>query len=169
MDYGHLPSKFWSLKALHHRSVARDRPNDLWFTSGCFDLFHLGHLNFLMEAGRKASEDHCFLVVAVNSDSSVENFKQKTPILDLHTRKLLVANVDKVKFILEFDDPNPTELIERLEPRVVVHGHSEHLPAFTKSDELQNYSGRVEKLTLLGEWSTTNLIKKILARNSGEN
>lgn len=47
------------------------------FTSGCFDMFHVGHLNILKQAKR-----HCdYLVVSVNSDEAMFSRKNKYPIV----------------------------------------------------------------------------------------
>jgi D-beta-D-heptose 7-phosphate kinase/D-beta-D-heptose 1-phosphate adenosyltransferase len=144
--------------------LRRDNPHrgtggSIWFTSGCFDLFHPGHLSFLTRAGRAAHTEGALLVVAVNSDVSIRSYKKREPIWDTYARKLMVANVSEVDYILQFDEPHPEHLVHLLQPQVVVHGHSEERPAFKCSKEDQIHGVQIVRLNLLGTWSTTDIIK----------
>lgn len=65
------------------------------YTTGVFDMFHIGHLNIL----KRAKEQCDYLIVAVSSDDVVENYKHKTPIIPLEHRMEIVGAikyVDKV-------------------------------------------------------------------------
>lgn len=68
------------------------------YTAGVFDLFHIGHLNLL-----KKSKENCdFLIVGVNSDNLVRQYKNKTPIIPENERMEIVGSlkfVDKVVLI----------------------------------------------------------------------
>lgn len=49
------------------------------YTTGTFDLFHIGHLNIL-----KKSKEMCdFLIVGVSTDEVVQSYKHKVPGLFL--------------------------------------------------------------------------------------
>ena len=65
------------------------------YTTGVFDMFHVGHLNLLEKA-----REHCdTLIVGISSDSYVMENKGKTPIIHLEDRKRIVSAlsiVDKV-------------------------------------------------------------------------
>lgn len=65
------------------------------YTTGVFDMFHVGHLNIL-----KKAKDHCdFLVVGVSTDELVRKEKNKTPIIPYSDRVKIVEAiryVDKV-------------------------------------------------------------------------
>jgi len=62
------------------------------YTTGVFDLFHIGHLNILKRA--KAECD--YLIVGVSTDELVENYKQKTPIISYEERKAIVESIKYV-------------------------------------------------------------------------
>ena len=65
------------------------------YTSGVYDMFHIGHLNIL-----KNSKNQCdFLVVGVSTDELVKEYKGKTPVIPYAERALIVEAikyVDKV-------------------------------------------------------------------------
>ena len=65
------------------------------YTSGVFDLFHIGHLNIL----RKAKEQCECLIVAVSTDELVKKYKNKVPVISFEERAAIVNSikyVDKV-------------------------------------------------------------------------
>ncbi|MBQ1463798.1 MAG: adenylyltransferase/cytidyltransferase family protein [Ruminococcus sp.] len=62
------------------------------YTQGVYDMFHIGHLNLINHA-----KEHCdHLVVAVNSDSLVEQYKHKTPVVCEEERRYIVENIKAV-------------------------------------------------------------------------
>lgn len=65
------------------------------YTTGVFDLFHIGHLNILKQAKK-----HCdFLIVGVSTDELVQSYKNKNPIISYAERSAIVEAcryVDKV-------------------------------------------------------------------------
>ena len=65
------------------------------YTSGVFDMFHIGHLNIL----KRAKELCDFLIVGVSTDELVREYKHKSPIISYDNRKAIVEAckyVDKV-------------------------------------------------------------------------
>lgn len=62
------------------------------YTTGVFDLFHIGHLNVLRNA--KAYCDH--LIVGVSTDEVVESYKHKKPIVPFAERMAIVGAIKYV-------------------------------------------------------------------------
>ena len=62
---------FPSLKRIVKR--LKQKGKRIVFTNGCFDILHYGHVKYLQDAKRKGD----YLVVAVNSDSSIKKIKVK--------------------------------------------------------------------------------------------
>jgi glycerol-3-phosphate cytidylyltransferase len=64
------------------------------YTSGVYDLFHVGHLNIL----RRAKEQCEYLIVAISTDELVQQYKNKTPVIPYEERK---AIVEAIKYVDE--------------------------------------------------------------------
>ncbi len=59
------------------------------YTTGVFDMFHIGHLNIL----RRAKEKCDYLIVGVSTDELVQSYKNKTPIIPFDQRCAIVGAV----------------------------------------------------------------------------
>lgn len=70
------------------------------FIQGVFDMFHIGHLNVL----RRAKEKCDFLIVGVNSDELVQEYKKKTPIISFVERAEIVGALKYVDKVVKMDD-----------------------------------------------------------------
>lgn len=77
------------------------------YTTGVFDMFHIGHLNVLNNA--KARCD--YLIVGVSSDDLVENYKGKRPIIPLAERKKIVENIKSVDKVIIQEDMNKLKVM----------------------------------------------------------
>lgn len=62
------------------------------YTQGTYDMFHVGHLNLINNAKKFCD----FLIVGVNSDWLVNEYKHKTPVIPEKERQLIVANIKAV-------------------------------------------------------------------------
>jgi len=70
--------------------------NKVGYTTGVFDMFHVGHLHIL-----KKARNHCdYLIVGVSSDDLVESYKGKTPIIPLSDRMEIVASLSCVDEVI---------------------------------------------------------------------
>jgi len=59
------------------------------YTTGVFDLFHIGHLNIL----RKAKEQCDYLVVGVTTDELLLNYKFKKSVIPFNERLEIIKNI----------------------------------------------------------------------------
>ncbi len=133
----------------------------LVFTNGVFDLIHAGHLDSLKRA--KAEGD--LLVVAVNSDESVQRLKGKgRPILPLDQRMAVIAALEMVGAVCSFDEDTPKEIIEVVRPEVLVKGGHYEVHEIVGHEFVQSYGGKVLSLPLLEGRSTTNIVRSIQER-----
>jgi glycerol-3-phosphate cytidylyltransferase len=91
------------------------------YTGGTFDLFHQGHVNLLREC--KNLYPDSYVVVALNTDSFIEKYKGRPPIISYADRKAVLeacVYVDKVVPNTHGADSKPT--IERVKPNIIAIG-----------------------------------------------
>ncbi|MFZ9594637.1 MAG: D-glycero-beta-D-manno-heptose 1-phosphate adenylyltransferase [Bdellovibrionia bacterium] len=127
------------------------------FTNGCFDLIHKGHVTYLEQA--RGCGD--LLVVALNSDESVRSLKGPTrPISPLADRLEVIAALESVDFVTWFESSTPLELIEWLQPQVLVKGGDWSVDQIVGSKQVLAQGGRVHSLPFVPGRSTTELIQR---------
>ena len=87
--------------------------------NGSFDLLHAGHLQIIFEAKEQAD----VLVVALNTDASIQEYKAKDrPIIPLEFRLQMVAALEPVDMVTWFDETDPREILKKITPDVHVNG-----------------------------------------------
>lgn len=124
------------------------------FTNGCFDLLHLGHLDYLHKA-RKLGD---LLIVGLNSDHSIKRLKGNArPINCQSDRIAQLCALECVDFVVMFDTDTPEELIEKIRPDVLVKGAD----YANKEVVGANFSKEVRLIDFIEGKSTTALIQKI--------
>jgi rfaE bifunctional protein nucleotidyltransferase chain/domain len=130
----------------------------LIFTNGCFDIIHRGHIEYLNEAKKLGD----FLLVAVNSDSSVKKIKgDNRPINSQQDRAVVLDNLKPVDGVIIFEEETPYELIKLIIPDVLVKGGDWEVKDIVGSDVVLSHGGRVISLSYWDNYSTTAIIKKI--------
>lgn len=128
------------------------------FTNGCFDVLHVGHVQYLMEARGQAD---C-LVVGLNSDSSVQNLKGSgRPVNPMEARAAVLAGLAAVDYVIIFDEETPLHLIEAVRPDVLVKGADYRKEQVVGADLVESYGGRVHLAGLREGFSTTKLIQQM--------
>ena len=88
------------------------------YTTGVFDMFHVGHLNIL-----KRSKESCeYLIVGVSTDDLVNQYKQKAPVICFEDRKAIVEAISYVDRVVPQETMDKLEAWQRLRFDVVFHG-----------------------------------------------
>ena len=124
------------------------------FTNGCFDVIHIGHLDYLNKARRLGNR----LVVGLNSDDSVKRLKgEKRPLNKQHDRACMLAALQCVDAVVVFEEATPENLISVICPDYLVKGGD------YKIEEIvgREYAGEVMTIPFLEGYSTTSIIEKI--------
>ena len=88
------------------------------YTTGVFDMFHIGHLNIL-----KKSKEMCdVLIVGVSTDELVEQYKSKKPVIQFEERKAIVEAIRYVDRVVPQESMNKLEAWKKYHFDVVFHG-----------------------------------------------
>ena len=131
------------------------------FTNGCFDILHQGHVHYLSLA--RSFGD--ILVVGLNSDESVKCIKgDKRPIVEQGQRAEVLAALWFVDYVTPFDEADPLILIKRLKPDILVKGEDWPLDKIIGADFVQKNGGRVVRVPVFPDISTSIIIQRIRER-----
>jgi D-glycero-beta-D-manno-heptose 1-phosphate adenylyltransferase len=142
-------------KAQGHRVV---------FTNGCFDLLHLGHVDYLEKAKQLGDK----LLVAVNTDASVSRLKgPERPLQDEMSRARIMASLLFVDAVVLFDEETPYELIKMVMPDILVKGDDYAIENIVGHDIVLQNGGEVKTIQLVKGYSTSGIVDKIRRQVNG--
>ncbi len=128
------------------------------FTNGCFDIVHLGHIDYLEKA--RALGDR--LILGLNTDASVSCIKGPLrPVVNEYARARLIAALEFVDAVTLFGEDTPLELIQAVRPDVLVKGNDYTVATIVGADFVLANGGSVETIELVPGYSTTKLIERI--------
>jgi rfaE bifunctional protein nucleotidyltransferase chain/domain len=128
------------------------------FTNGCFDLLHLGHVDYL----EKAREQGDVLVVGLNSDKSVKSLKgPQRPIMEEYGRARLLAAMYFIDMVVLFDEDTPYDLIVELMPDILIKGKDYNVSNIVGADVVMKNGGKVVTIDLVEGYSTSKIIDHI--------
>jgi rfaE bifunctional protein nucleotidyltransferase chain/domain len=137
------------------------------FTNGCFDILHLGHIDYLAKAADLGGK----LVVGINTDASVKQLNKgnSRPLQDEQSRAQIIASLHFVDAIILFNESTPEELIRFLQPDILVKGadydanetNSQSKKYIVGSDTVRARGGEVKTIEFLEGYSTTAIENKI--------
>lgn len=140
------------------RAGWRIKDQKVVFTNGCFDVLHVGHVEYLAKAASLGD----ILVVGLNSDASVHRLKGPgRPINNEYARSILLASLEVVFYVVLFDDDTPFYLINIIKPDILVKGADYKVENIVGADILASYSGEVVTIPLTPGYSTTALLESI--------
>src|SRR5438552_10145472 len=133
--------------------------------NGCFDILHVGHVRYLQGARELGDA----LVVAINSDRSVRTLKGPTrPILNEKERAALVSALRCVDYVVVFDEPDVTHVLDILHPAVHAKGTDYTEATVPERDQVLAYGGEVRIAGDPKDHSTRDIIRRISERRENK-
>ncbi len=141
------------------RALLKVQNTRIGFTSGAFDLLHIGHINFL----ERAKEIAGYLIVGLNSDASIKESKgMNRPIISQEHRAKMLSALSCVDAIFIFDEKNNHENIRILTPDFYIKGNDyQNNKPLTSRSLVEAYGGKVIVIDTLPEPTTSSIINKI--------
>jgi D-glycero-beta-D-manno-heptose 1-phosphate adenylyltransferase len=154
-----IPQKIYTLDVLMRQVKSwQTLGKKVAFTNGVFDLLHAGHIASLSAAAKEAD----YLIVGVNSDTSVKRLKGASrPINDEASRALILAAMVLVDAVIIFDEDTPLQLITGIMPNTIVKGGDYTLEQIVGAKEVIANGGNVVINKIIPGFSTTNIIAKM--------
>jgi D-beta-D-heptose 7-phosphate kinase/D-beta-D-heptose 1-phosphate adenosyltransferase len=158
------PQKIFALDTVLRLARSwRDQGLKIAFANGCFDLLHPGHISLLEQARRSADR----LIVGLNADLSIRRLKgPNRPVQSEVARATVLAAIKSVDAVVIFAEDTPINLIEALEPDVLVKGADYTLDKVVGADFVIGRGGKVVLAELLTGHSTSDTVRRV-AGSSG--
>jgi len=140
-------------------NLIKNKQIKLVFTNGCFDIIHAGHIRYL----KKAKSLGDYLIVGINSDSSVQKIKGNTrPINCLKHRLEVLDAISFVDFIVSYETDTPEPLLKIIKPDYLVKGGDyKDLNNVVGKKFVESYGGKVFLMDHVKGVSTSLIIDKI--------
>ncbi|MCX6234845.1 MAG: D-glycero-beta-D-manno-heptose 1-phosphate adenylyltransferase [Bacteroidetes bacterium] len=154
-----IDSKILGAQALERQlAIWRFKSKRIVFTNGCFDIIHLGHIDYLS----KAADLGEVLIVGLNSDASVRRIKgPNRPLNDQIGRATVLASLYFVDAVVLFDEDTPYQLIQTVQPDILVKGGDYRLTDIVGYDVVKAKGGEVFLIDFLHGYSSSSLLEKI--------
>lgn len=128
------------------------------FTNGCFDILHLGHVNYLQACKQR----NRILVLGLNSDVSVRKIKgDQRPIVPQKARAGVLAALECIDFVVLFSQETPLKLIQRVNPDILLKGADWKDKGIVGAKDVLKSGGKVEYVKFVKGYSTTDIIEAI--------
>lgn len=125
--------------------------------NGSFDLLHAGHMQIIFEASQAGD----ILIVALNTDHSIRQYKSPTrPLVPLEYRLQMMAALEFVDYVTWFDETDPRRLLSVIKPDVHVNG-AEYGANCLEAETVCANGGKIHIVQLVPGLSTSTLIRKI--------
>lgn len=130
------------------------------FTCGAFDIMHAGHAQYL-GAARTACDR---LLVAVNSDESVQRYKNPLrPVNPWRNRAYVVSAMRSVDAVTVLDEDRPLPLILRWKPHFYIKGGDYKTGSLRSGSVVEEYGGQTVLIPVEFDTSTTRIFEYIQA------
>lgn len=141
----------------------RKKNDTIVFTNGCFDILHVGHVEYLKFARKQGD----LLVVGLNTDRSVNSQKGPTrPFVSEAERAKMLAALEDVTYVVLFEDLTPLNLIKAIKPDILVKGEDWKNAGAVGGEFVESYGGKVVYAPFVDGVSTTNIVSRIIKRHT---
>ena len=138
--------------------LEKNKHKKIVFTNGCFDILHLGHVEYLNEARSLGDA----LIIGLNSDASVKRLKgPDRPINNENDRAQMLLNLKAVDCVQVFNNDTPWEIIKLISPDILVKGGDWKPDQIVGSDIVLAKGGIVKSLMFKDGYSTSSLIEAV--------
>ncbi len=154
-----IKAKIFNKESLKRElAIWRFKNKKIVFTNGCFDILHLGHIDYLS----KAKDFGDVLVIGLNTDNSVSRIKDEhRPVTDENARAMILASLHFVDAIVLFDEDTPYNLIKQVQPDILVKGSDYKTGDIVGADIVKAKGGEIITIEFLDGYSTTSIINKL--------
>ena len=154
----HFSEKIFDLDSISEKVNNWKSKNHIVFTNGCFDILHLGHIDYLFKASKLGDK----LIVGLNTDKSIQHIKgENRPIQNESSRASILASLSCVDAVVLFHQDTPKQLIELIQPNTLVKGADYKIEDIVGSDFVIANGGSVETIPFLKGYSTSHIINSI--------
>ena len=139
-------------------------PRPWVFTNGVFDVLHRGHVVYLAQARGLGGS----LFEALNTDASTRRLGKgdDRPLNHEMDRAIVMASQEAVSLVTWFGEDNPQALIAEIRPDILVKGGDYNMDVLPETALMHTWGGKALALPFVSGYSTTALVKKILAQGS---
>lgn len=163
-----MPQNF----VLSEKIVSRDRCAEICrtakaqglrvgFSSGAFDLLHVGHVDYLIKARQLCD----VLIVGVNSDSSIRRYKSTNrPFISELARANVVAALECVEHVFIFDEENNNLNIELIKPDIYFKAGDYTKSQLSSAPLVEAYGGQIKLIDPVVGYSTSEIARTVYER-----
>ncbi|XP_074900172.1 ethanolamine-phosphate cytidylyltransferase isoform X4 [Buteo buteo] len=156
-----------SQKIIQFASGKEPQPGDtIIYVAGAFDLFHIGHVDFLEKVHQLAEKP--YIIAGLHFDQEVNRYKGKNyPIMNIHERTLSVLACRYVsEVVIGAPYAVTADLLDHFRVTLVCHGMTEVVPDKDGSDPYEEPKRRgIFQLVDSGSNLTTDLIVQRIIKN----
>jgi rfaE bifunctional protein nucleotidyltransferase chain/domain len=136
----------------------REHGAKIALANGCFDLFHVGHLRYLLGAAELAD----ILIVAVNSDEQARKLKgEGRPHTSQDERAEIIAGLRCVDLVTVFKEPTVEELLLAIKPDFHAKGTDYTTETVPEREIVRSYGGTVAIVGDPKDHSSTEIIERL--------
>jgi D-glycero-beta-D-manno-heptose 1-phosphate adenylyltransferase len=138
--------------------IRRENGAKIVLANGCFDLFHVGHIRYLV--GAKELGD--ILIVGINSDEQVRKLKgENRPFMPENERAEIVSSIKAVDYVTIFNEPTVEELIRAVRPDFHAKGTDYTTETVPEREIVRECGGQMAIVGDPKDHSSTELIEKV--------